>query len=153
MEYCVFFHRKYLFIIHVSYLQYAFQKKYFLVSFSRKCTCSVSKAYYTNSKVKAIISDLVIKSYLNMISVLNLYLYVFKSIYKSVLELNFLEPEGWCSISCIIRESCDKTPPPLKFSVCSPGPKNFSSVSRSSWLKTSRLREFYKKEASKFVWW
>lgn len=56
--------------------------------------CSVSKAYYTNSKVKAIISDLVIKSYLNMISVLNLYLYVFKSIYKSVLELNFLEPEG-----------------------------------------------------------
>lgn len=55
-----------------------------------------------------------------MISVLNLYLYVFKSVYKSVLELNFLEPEGWCSISCYNQGILwkDTPPPPLKFSVC-----------------------------------
>lgn len=46
----------------------------------------VSKANCTNFKVKAITSDLAVKSYLNMISVLNLDLCVFKSIYKSVLE-------------------------------------------------------------------
>lgn len=46
----------------------------------------VSKANCTNFKVKAIPSDLAVKSYLNTISVLNLDLCVFKSIYKSVLE-------------------------------------------------------------------
>lgn len=49
----------------------------------------VLKVNCINFKVKVILFDLVVKSYLNMILVLNLDLCVFKFIYKLVLEYVF----------------------------------------------------------------